>query len=168
MIFVTQTPEMDIEAVVREVEVEIMITIEEGLETMNIVRMTGIERQMTGLERKKTVTLKEKEVRYVNSDLSAVTELLVCVYANIQILNTKLLMTDENEVAKKIIEITKITNEINQLLLTKDINDLFFFEAFKLESPSLSNQILKKRNSTSENPSEQRFLFCFVVIKFGI
>jgi hypothetical protein len=44
MIFVTQTPEMDIEAVVREVEVEIMITIEEGLETMNIVRMTGIER----------------------------------------------------------------------------------------------------------------------------
>ena len=44
MIFVTQTPEMDIEAVVREVEVEIMITIEERLETMNIVRMTGIER----------------------------------------------------------------------------------------------------------------------------
>ena len=44
MIFVTQTPEMDIEAVVREVEVEIMITIEEGLETMNIVRMTGKER----------------------------------------------------------------------------------------------------------------------------
>jgi len=44
MIFVTQTPEMDIEAVVREVEVEIMITIEEWLETMNIVRMTGIER----------------------------------------------------------------------------------------------------------------------------
>ena len=44
MIFVTQTPEMDIEAAVREVEVEIMITIEEGLETMNIVRMTGIER----------------------------------------------------------------------------------------------------------------------------
>jgi hypothetical protein len=44
MIFVTQTPEMDKEAVVREVEVEIMITIEEGLETMNIVRMTGIER----------------------------------------------------------------------------------------------------------------------------
>ena len=44
MIFVTQTPEMDIEAVVREVEVEIMITIEEGLETMNIVKMTGIER----------------------------------------------------------------------------------------------------------------------------
>ena len=60
-----------------------------------------------------TVTLKEKEVRYVNLDLSAVTELLVCVYANIQILNTKLLMTDENEVAKKIIEITNITNEIN-------------------------------------------------------
>ena len=135
MIFVTQTPEMDIEAVVREVEVEIMITIEEGLETMNIVRMTGKERQMTGIERKKTVTLKEKEVRYVNSDLSAVTELLVCVYANIQILNTKLLMTDENEVAKKIIEITKITNEINQLLLTKDINDLFFF--FILKIPKL-------------------------------
>ena len=44
MIFVTQTPEMDIEAVVREVEIEIMITIEERLETMNIVRMTGIER----------------------------------------------------------------------------------------------------------------------------
>lgn len=106
MIFVTQTPEMDIEAAVREVEVEIMITIEEGLETMNIVRMTGIER-------KKTVTLKEKEVRYVNSDLSAVTELLVCVYANIQILNTKLLMTEENEVAKEITEITRITNEIN-------------------------------------------------------
>jgi hypothetical protein len=111
MIFVTQTPEMDIEAVVREVEVE--ITIEEGLETMNIVKMTGIERLMTGIERKKTVTLKEKEVRYVNSDLSAVTELLVCVYANIQILNTKLLMTEENEVAKEIIEITRITNEIN-------------------------------------------------------
>jgi hypothetical protein len=106
MIFVTQTPEMDIEAVVREVEVEIMITIEEGLETMNIVKMTGIER-------KKTVTLKEKEVRYVNSDLSAVTELLVCVYANIQILNTKLLMTEENAVAKEITEITRITNEIN-------------------------------------------------------
>jgi hypothetical protein len=68
---------------------------------------------MTGIERKKTVTLKEKEVRYVNSDLSAVTELLVCVYANIQILNTKLLMTEENEVAKEIIEITRITNEIN-------------------------------------------------------
>lgn len=113
MIFVTQTPEMDIEAVVREVEVEIMITIEEGLETMNIVKMTGIERLMTGIERKKTVTLKEKEVRYVNSDLSAVTELLVCVYANIQILNTKLLMTEENAVAKEITEITRITNEIN-------------------------------------------------------